>query len=419
MRGWSWLVPGLLLTALYSCSSDSEEGGSANNGGTANGTGSGGSANGTGSGGSTAGSGNGGGANGTGVSFCVVGQRGCICDAAQNCASGLVCNNNTCCDGSDCSALPVSNGTVDGGAGTGGNGTGATSSGDAGTCVPGAVGPFVTDCGYPYESSNPLTSVVFNESTVLRGIEPSGGVPLASVRLFYNDEHALTLGVRRVEVIDSTGTASQDYPVTPLTTNPSSANFPQTGTNEVTGDYSGLDQSGRPMWPVLYITDITDDPNNRSGDWQMGGTAYNPNVIFGSWKAAVRTVDKTVTPNVVSVTPDPDPATNDWNLGGGDPVPDAILAMKNEGYSAEVRWDVVLLPGRSYRLQVMVHDGDQNKVGGDSGEACVDFCAAEACPSGAAACVVSVAQEDLTCPTAQGMECVNGCCLAGALPPVK
>jgi hypothetical protein len=161
------------------------------------------------------------------------------------------------------------------------------------------------------------------------------------------------------------------------------------------------------MWPVLYVTDITDDPNNRSGDWQQCGTPYNPNAIFGTWKAAVRTVDTTVTPNTVSITPDPDPAKNNWNLGGGDPVPSSLTV--NQGYGAEVRWDVVLVAGHSYRMQVMVHDGDQNKVGGDSGEACVDFCAGNACPEGSASCTLALPNEGATC--SPGNVCVNGCCV--------
>ena len=89
--------------------------------------------------------------------------------------------------------------------------------------------------------------------------------------------------------------------------------------------------------------------------------------MFGSWKAAVRTVDQTVNPATVTITPDADPAKNDWNLAGGDPAPSGL---SNEGYGAEVRWEVPLTPGRSYRIQAIVHDGDQNKVGGDSGQAC-------------------------------------------------
>jgi len=354
--------------------------------------GTGGSGNATGSGGDA--TGGGGGGNGPG-GFCVVGMQGCIC-ADGLCATGLVCTNDTCCDETtgDCS-LPPNN--------TGSGGSSSTGAGGGTVCTPGVVGPVITDCGYPYESSNPLTNVVFNESEVLRAIDPSGGVPLASVRLFYNDEHALTLGVRRVEVITAAGTTGTDYPVSPLATNPDQIYFPQTGTNEVSGDNSGLDQSGRPMWPVLYVTDITNDPNARFGDWQEGGTPYNPTVVFGTWKSALRIVDQTMTPPEVSVTPDEDPAKNDWNLGGGDPVPPALT--KNEGYGAEVRWDMVLEAGRSYRIQVLVHDGDQNKVGGDSGEACVHFCAGESCPEGSAACA-----DDSGCPA--GNSCLAGCCLA-------
>ena len=76
-------------------------------------------------------------------------------------------------------------------------------------CTPGVVGPVITDCGYPYQSDNPLTNVVFSETEVLRAIDPSGGVPLASVRLFYNDEHALTLGVKHVDVITQGGDFAQ------------------------------------------------------------------------------------------------------------------------------------------------------------------------------------------------------------------
>jgi hypothetical protein len=74
----------------------------------------------------------------------------------------------------------------------------------------------------------------------------------------------------------------------------------------------------------------------------------------------------------------------------------------------------------------MVHDGDQNKVGGDSGEACVDFCNGTGgetegtggtgggsneppvfCPSGYLSCGPGGAVA--SCPT--GTVCANGCCL--------
>jgi hypothetical protein len=326
-------------------------------------------------------------------------------------------------------------GTSGGGAGTSGGGaggqgtagqTGAGGNSQGGAsgvvnCTPGVAATLVTDCGYPQASNLPLTSVVFNESEVLRAIEGSGGAPTATLRVFYSDEHALTLGVRQVTVMTATGMMTTDYPVSPMTGIPSSATDPMTGTNELVGPQSGLDVSQRPMWPVLYITDITSDANDRSGDWQRGGRPHNPNAIFGTWKGAVRTVDARVTPNKITITPDPDPMKNMWNLGAGaDPVP---MGLKGEGFSAELRWTVPLQAGHNYRVQAIVHDGDQNKAGGDSGEACVLFCAGgsgpvapppdggappPSCPMGTMRCGQD-AIDPGACPPST--VCANGCCL--------
>jgi hypothetical protein len=76
-----------------------------------------------------------------------------------------------------------------------------------------------------------------------------------------------------------------------------------------------------------------------------------------------------------------------------------------------VRWDIRLEAGHNYRFQVMVHDGDQNKVGGDSGEACVTFCAGNACPEGFASCTT-----DTDCMN--GDVCAEGgCCIPPPPPP--
>ncbi|HSY38359.1 MAG TPA: hypothetical protein VLA79_02490 [Polyangia bacterium] len=335
-----------------------------------------------------------------------------------------------------------SGGAVAGTGGSGATGTGAGGAtggltgtdaavpvvGDGGgvlSCTPGVEELIITNCGYPATTSNPLTSTVFNENEVFRAIRPAGAWPNGVVQMFYNDEHAMTLGVREVAVKSSSGTTTTDYPITPLATDPGSSTSPQTGTNMLVGDQSGLDPSLRPMWPSLFISDISVDPNNRSGDWQQGGAPTAPNAIFGSWKAAVRTVDNTKTPSVVTITPDADPAKNNWMLAGGDTPPSGLA---NEGYGAEARWNVQLVAGHSYRLQVLVHDGDQNKGGGDSGEACVLFCAGAdsctgsecsstgtggsggtpQCPSGTTACS-SGGVDPATCPS--GSVCANGCCL--------
>ena len=233
--------------------------------------------------------------------------------------------------------------------------------------------PFVCPSGHPCPSSSPArTNVAFNESTVLKCFRTTvvGDCNPTQIQVFYNDEHALTLGVRQ---INNNGIIT-NYPVSPLTMDPDSAYNPATGATEAQG---GVDTSFRPMFPAIFVTDLSVAPGNTNelaGDWQYGGTGQPPNFVSGTWKAAVRTV----TGSTVTVTPDNDPPKNDWNLGpGADPV--CSPTPQDEGYGAEVRWDISqvhddhnmpLQPGHRYRLYFMVHDGDQNKTGGDSGQGC-------------------------------------------------
>ncbi|HEY6038946.1 MAG TPA: hypothetical protein VIV58_31905, partial [Kofleriaceae bacterium] len=104
-----------------------------------------------------------------------------------------------------------------------------------------------------------------------------------------------------------------------------------------------------------------------------------------------------------------DPAANKWNLTTmADPVPASVMAAGKENYGTELRYEVGLISGHSYRIQVIAHDGDQNK-GGDSGEKCVTFCAGTGtlCDPGVTECVDN--PDGSTCPT--NTSCVQGCCL--------
>jgi hypothetical protein len=228
---------------------------------------------------------------------------------------------------------------------------------------------------YPDNSNLPRSAQVFSESDVLVAFDPGpsicGKAP-EYIKVWYSDEHALTLGVRRVIVKTSAGTTTTDYPITATPSTPTCVDHPLVGTTVSSGDQSGNDvavDGGRPLWPAVFITDLTvNGASSRNGDWQQGGTGIAPSRVCGTWKAAVRTVDKTK--NTVTVTPDADPAKNDWDLGGGDTPPSM---PKSEGFTAEIQWkvsDLNLIPGHSYRLQFMVHDGDQNKDGGDAGDTC-------------------------------------------------
>jgi hypothetical protein len=249
------------------------------------------------------------------------------------------------------------------------------------SCTPGVTVPPATtttdNCGYPAAS--------FVESATICAIDAvGGGSTPAIVRVFYNDEHALTLGC-----------ATASAPVSALSTDPAAVKYPQTG------DQSCVDTMGRPLRPVLFVTDISNDPSCTAGDLQKGGTPYNPVAIFGSWKSAL--------PGDGGVgTPAADPQPNRWNLTSSADMPPAGVTTKcSEGYSAELRFEVGLISGHSYRLQVIAHDGDQNK-GGDSGEACAVFCAGTGmlCAQGVTACADGDAG---ACPT--GTTCVQGCCL--------
>ncbi len=387
----SLLIP-TVLTAIASaggCGSQSGAGGSVfgpDSG--AGGSGSGGafgegglmlghSSSGGGSGGSSgASSGSSGGAAATGApDTCIVGTQGCLCDSTGSCAPGLTCSPQTpprpnlCCTGTNCAPTGGSIGSTCGAA------PGAAS------CTPGITVPPATagndSCGYPTTS--------FVESTTLCAIGAGGGGSRpAIVQVFYNDEHALTLGC-----------ATASFPVSPLSSNPEAVHYPQTG------DPACVDTMARPLRPVLYVTDITTDPSCTAGDLQHGGHPYNPVAVFGTWKSAAEGDGGVGTPAMM------DPMSNKWNLGtGSDPVP-SLAKTCTEGYGAELRFEVGLISGHSYRLQVVVHDGDQNK-GGDSGEGCAIFCAGTGslCPQGVTECGVADAG---TCP--EGTACAQGCCL--------
>jgi Flp pilus assembly protein TadG len=256
-----------------------------------------------------------------------------------------------------------------------GFGTASLVDNGATTCpTPPNPGPCVL--GYPFSSSNPNTNVQFNESEVLRTFAPTTAGPNDTIKVWYNDEHALTLGINQLQIKQKVGstvtTTTTNYPFSTLGAVPSSVTNPAVGSTALSGDPAALDSVGRPEFPALFITDRTTNASNRSGDWQFGGTPIRPDAVYGTWKGAVKLIDKTKTPAQTTVTPGADPTKNNWNLGtGSDTVPSG---QTNEGYGAEATWKVSslgLLPGHIYRIQFMVHDGDQHSTGGDVGEACM------------------------------------------------
>src|SRR5439155_21800015 len=97
--------------------------------------------------------------------------------------------------------------------------------------------------------------------------------------------------------------------------------------------------------------------------------------VCGRWKAVTRTLDKTVNPPKVTIALDADQPDIDWVLGPGSDTPQGGFAgLLNEGYAGEAAWNVNLLPlapGRTYRLQFTMLDGDETKTYGDAAQGCV------------------------------------------------
>jgi hypothetical protein len=264
---------------------------------------------------------------------------------------------------------------------------------------PAPAPPALCTLGYPYGTLPAKTATLFNESGALSSYGRVGD----EIRMWYTDEHSLTLGVNSFLVNynnptpDHTGT----YPFETMgaTASKATGNPINVGSLATTGAFAALDGSGRPLHPALFITDITGLSDNashtsaaiRAGDWQYaGGGGIAPNAVYGSWKGALLKIDSAKSPPVKTITPGADAFKNHKvvfanagdsaaaNLGNGNNPPGSSPDL---GYTAELVWNISnlmyngnpLQSGHSYRLQFMVHDGDQNKGGGDVGEACLNI----------------------------------------------
>jgi len=235
-------------------------------------------------------------------------------------------------------------------------------------------------CGYPNSSNPPRSLTVFNESECLSDFFPKESFQLGmgqTLQLWYADEHALLLGIRgdvQAGGVKKDPKHLQDtsvvksYPHTPAPSSPTCMS------NVAFGDMNATDPEGRPLYPALFITDVTATGSETAGDWQNGGHPIPPSTICGTWKYAVRVLGMTSKKDhdSTSIAVDRDPPKNNWSLGSGSDTPPGGFG-RTQGYGAEVIWNVDelgLLPGHVYKLQFMVHDGDQNKSGGDVGEGC-------------------------------------------------
>lgn len=198
--------------------------------------------------------------------------------------------------------------------------------------------------------------IISGEPRILFAISPNPGGSVAAggqIKIWYNDESPLPLGL---------ATTGNVQPTTHLTNAQSIIN-------------AGFRDSRQhlPVYPALFLTDITNNASDTSGDVENGGTPHPPDEIWGDWQivlpsgTTIRSEDR---PNMVQLPAgaDPFPATSNVKFADS-----ALFTRPREPfYGAEAIWNVDglgLTTGHSYRAELLIHDGDQN-FGGDIGEAC-------------------------------------------------
>ena len=303
---------------------------------------------------------------------CIVGTQGCLCDSTGGCAPNLTCTPQTFAatepllqrlglhdpppaeaSAKSCSAA-----------------TGAPS------CTPGITIPPATgtndNCGYPASSFVESTTIVAHQRR-RRRLEAGHHPGLLQRRA---RAHA------RLRDVDQSGLAAVADPAR----RPLSADRRPRVRRHGGATASAGRCSSRTSRSIRRA---------RRAIMQKGGPAYDPIAIFGSWKSATEGDAGNVgTPAICRP--------------GGEQVEPHLFGRPGargghgrgqEDYGAELRFEVGLISGHSYRFQVIAHDGDQNK-GGDSGEACAVFCAGTGslCDPGVTECGQAGAAE---CPTGQ------------------
>lgn len=179
-----------------------------------------------------------------------------------------------------------------------------------------------------------------------------------SLQVFYTDEHTLTMG---------------SGSVSPMSQSPADhINSPNVGNTSV------RDGNSFPLSPAVFLTDITTNATDVSGDAQKGGIPQSPSDVYGAWKSAGTNDPSTPNGTNLGAGADAWPATNGPGKTISIPGVGVIDIGESTGqqWTAEIIWKTsqLKLNGQplqskhTYRAQFAIHDGDRD---GDVGSACV------------------------------------------------
>jgi len=186
----------------------------------------------------------------------------------------------------------------------------------------------------------------------------SGNTP--AIKVFYQDEWPLTLGKGNISQM-------KQQPADHVS-------------NPNVGDKTAKDSSGLPYFPAVYLTDVTTNKTDTSGDAEKGGIGNAPSDVYGNWYALQSGLFGGPPPmlglsdgNQNNLGPGADP----WPSHSNGPSGGFLFGMA-KGYADEIIWKLSdlklrsqsLQAGHTYRAEFIIHDGDRD---GDVGEGCVTF----------------------------------------------
>ena len=231
-----------------------------------------------------------------------------------------------------------------------------------------------------------VNTAVFNENTLVDATIPAPGGSVAAglngtIKAFYNDEHTLTIG----NTDASSYAAADGSPAVGRSFGIDSAGVTHGGGTLSTGTPL-VDSLGVLAGPAAFVTDLTvKGATSKAGDWQsiphdlttLNAHAGLPRFVAGTWKPIAAYSGTGLFQTGADTAQNKSAYVAGGILGpGADPLPSDGQLKSSEGFNAELVWGINdlkdqdgngLVGGHTYRVQLIMRDGDHNA---DRGEAC-------------------------------------------------